>query len=159
MGWPGERVAFLHGCVMVHVSRLPLSSQTVAHSASTHWTGLHFDSVVCCCCCFLKGAHVKTWSYCSPQWIFWALWMFYSWYSAGVSWWVRNKQSFACACVYVSSDVWRSSAAAAISVNGLKPFTSSREYTPANCVPATPRDRCENGSSEKRCFQQYNALG
>lgn len=65
--------------------------------------------------------------------------------------WVRFAQSLACACV--SCDIRSFGAAAAISVNGLNPSTSSWEYAPANCVPAVPWDLCENDASEERCFQ------
>lgn len=73
--------------------------------------------------------------------------------------WVRFMQSWARVCVHVSCDIRSFGAAAAISVNGLKPFTSSWEYTPANCVPALPWDFHENDASEERRFQWYSALG
>jgi len=73
--------------------------------------------------------------------------------------WVRGMQSLARVWVHVSCDIRSFGAGAAISVNGLKPCTSSWEYTPANCVPAVPWDLCENDASEERRFQWYDALG
>lgn len=151
MGW--QRMAFLHDSVMIHTSRLLFSSGNRPPRTGQVYVLILLEF-------FLRG-----WVFENSE-----VTVYFSGFSEHCKCFIPNNvqvplgqvrcmQSLACACVYVFCDIRSFGAAAAISVNGLKPFTSSWEYTPANCVPAIPWDLCENDASKERRFQWYSALG